>query len=79
MESPTRARLLSCAIPDRTAACFPGIALAALENQGGRAPGVGNAMAEELADMVHSSTETIQNLNVHVQNLIENVSKFKIQ
>ena len=36
-------------------------------------------MAEELADMVHSSTETIQNLNVHVQNLIENVSKFKIQ
>ena len=38
-----------------------------------------SAMAEELADMVHSSTETIQNLNVHVQNLIENVSKFKIQ
>ena len=34
-----------------------------------------SAMAEELADMVHSSTETIQNLNVHVQNLIENVSK----
>ena len=38
-----------------------------------------SAMAEELADMVHSSTETIQNLNVHVQILIENVSKFKIQ
>ncbi len=38
-----------------------------------------SAMAEELAEMVHSSTETIQNLDAHVSNLIENVSKFKIE